>query len=215
MSIRSEGPSLGPEYFRREDERPDPLFYSEPRLLVHIDDHAIRAIGEYLSGKLPPGGVILDLMSSWRSHLPEGQAREKVVGLGLNGVEMRENPQLDDSVVHDLNSNPTLPFRDRTFDAAILTVSVQYLTMPGRVFAEVARVLKPGARFHVIYSNRMFPTKATAIWKALSDGDRANLIGAYFQQSQGWGEVEARDISPRVGSYSDPVYVVSAITSDK
>ena len=83
---------------------------------------------------LPSGGVILDLMSSWRSHLPESQPRGKVVGLGLNAVEMRENPQLDESVVHDLNANPTLPFQDDTLDAAILTVSVQYMTKPEQVF---------------------------------------------------------------------------------
>ena len=204
-----------PEYFRREDERPDALFYAEPRLVVHIDDHAIRAIGAYLSEVLPADGAILDLMSSWRSHLPECPARKKVVGLGLNRVEMKENPQLDEAVTHDLNAHPALPFRDEAFDAAILTVSVQYLTRPEQVFAEVARVLKPGTRFHVIYSNRMFPTKATAIWKALSDSDRAKLIGAYFHRSGRWGEPEARDITPRVGAYSDPVYVVSAASIDK
>ena len=209
MSSRLEGTPFREEYFRRDDERPDALFYAEPRLVVHIDDHAIRAIGGYLSEELPSGGVILDLMSSWRSHLPEEQERGKVVGLGLNSVEMRENPQLDESVVHDLNASAALPFRDKAFDAVILTVSVQYLTRPEQVFSEVARVLRPGSRFHVIYSNRMFPTKATAIWKTLSDGDRAKLIGAYFRRSGGWGEVEARDISPRVGGYSDPVYVVS------
>ncbi len=186
------------------------MFYTEPRLVVHIDQFAIEAIGEYLSGVLPSGGVLLDLMSSWRSHLPEGQPRGRVVGLGLNAVEMRENPQLDESVVHDLNANPTLPFRDDTLDAAILTVSVQYMTKPEQVFREVARALKPGARFHVIFSNRMFPTKATAIWKALSDKDRGRLVGAYFRRSGGWGEPEAKDISPRLGIYCDPVYVVSA-----
>ena len=185
------------------------MFYAEPRLVVHIDQFAIEVIREYLSGALPSGGVILDLMSSWRSHLPEGQPRGKVVGLGLNAVEMRENPQLDDALVYDLNANPTLPFRDDTLDAAILTVSVQYMTKPEQVFGEAARVLKPGGRFHVIFSNRMFPTKATAIWKALSDGDRAKLIGAYFRRSGGWGEPEARDISPRLRVYCDPVYVVS------
>ena len=210
---RQPGDLFRPEYFRRDDERPDALFYAEPRLVVHIDEHAIRAIGAYLSETLPAGGVILDLMSSWRSHLPERQARDKVVGLGLNRVEMKKNPQLDDAVVYDLNANPKLPFRNGIFDAAILTVSVQYLTNAERVFAEVARVLKPGARFHVIYSNRMFPTKATAIWKALSDSDRAKLIGAYFRRSGRWEEPEARDITPRVGGYNDPVYVVSAASA--
>ena len=212
---RQQGDLFRPEYFRREDERPDALFYAEPRLVVHIDEHAIRAIGAYLSETLPAGGALLDLMSSWRSHLPERPAMGKVVGLGLNRVEMKENPQLDEAVVHDLNANPALPFRDGAFDAAVLTVSVQYLTGPEQVFAEVARVLKPGARFHVIYSNRMFPTKATAVWKALSDSDRAKLIGAYFRRSGRWEEPEARDITPRVGAYSDPVYVVSAASIDE
>lgn len=212
MSMGS-GDLFQAEYFRRDDERPDAIFYAEPRLVVHIDEHAIRAIGAYLSELLPAGGVILDLMSSWRSHLPEGRTREKVVGLGLNRVEMRENPQLDDAVVHDLNANPALPFRDDTFDAAVLTVSVQYLIRPDLVFAEVGRALKPGARFHVIYSNRMFPTKATAVWKALSDEDRARLICVYFGRAGGWGEPEVRDISPRVGGYGDPVYVVSAASA--
>ena len=212
MSARVEDYHFRDEHFRREDERPNSVFYAAPRLVVHIDEHAIRAIGRYLSEALPSGAVMLDLMSSWRSHLPEGRKWSKVVGLGLNGVEMSENPQLDDAVVHDLNASPALPFRDKEFDAAILTVSVQYITRPEQVFAEVARVLKAGARFHVIYSNRMFPTKATAIWKALSDGDRAKLIGMYFRRSGGWGEAEAWDISPRLGFYSDPVYVVSAAT---
>ena len=210
MPEKPESP-FGPEHFRRDDERPDAVFYAEPRLVVHIDQFAIKAIGEYLLGVLPSGGVILDLMSSWRSHLPESQPRGKVVGLGLNAVEMRENPQVDDALVHDLNANPTLPFRDDTLDAAILTVSVQYMTKPEQVFGEVARALKPGARFHVIFSNRMFPTKATAIWKALSDVDRGRLVGAYFRRSGGWEEPEAKDITPRLGVYCDPVYVVSAV----
>ena len=209
MPEKPESP-FGPEHFRRDDERADAVFYAEPRLVVHIDQFAIKAIGEYLLGVLPSGGVILDLMSSWRSHLPESQPRGKVVGLGLNAVEMRENPQVDDALVHDLNANPTLPFRDDTLDAAILTVSVQYMTKPEQVFGEVARTLKPGARFHVIFSNRMFPTKATAIWKALSDEDRGRLVGAYFRRSGGWEEPEAKDITPRLGVYCDPVYVVSA-----
>ena len=133
MPEKPESP-FGPEHFRRDDERPDAVFYAEPRLVVHIDQFAIEAIREYLLGVLPSGGVILDLMSSWRSHLPEGQPRGKVVGLGLNAVEMRENPQVDDALVHDLNANPTLPFRDDSLDAAILTVSVQYMTKPEQVF---------------------------------------------------------------------------------
>ena len=120
------------EYFRRQDESEDRLFYLQPRLVVHIDDYAIDALANFFERVLPPEGVLLDLMSSWRSHLPAGFSKRKLVGLGLNAVEMAENPQLDDGVVHDINANPDLPFRSRSFDAAMVTVSIQYRSGPWR-----------------------------------------------------------------------------------
>ena len=192
------------------DESDDRLFYTEPRLVVHIDDHAIAAIGRYFSETLPEGGVILDLMSSWRSHLPPGFQAERVVGLGMNDAEMRENPQIDEYAIHDLNDDPRLPFDDAVFDAVVVTVSIQYMTRPVEVFAEVRRILKDGAYFHVIYSNRMFPTKAVAVWQSLDDRRRGQLIGSYFTSADGWEDIALYDISPNTGAYSDPVYVVSA-----
>lgn len=198
------------EYFRRQDESDDRLFYLQPRLVVHIDDYAIDALGKFFEMVLPPEGVFLDLMSSWRSHLPEGFSQRKLVGLGLNAVEMAENPQLDDGVVHDINAKPDLPFRSRSFDAAMVTVSIQYMTRPVEVFSEVKRVLKDGANFHVIYSNRMFPMKAVAIWQTLDEAQKSQLIASYFGNAGGWDTPEAVDISPRRGFYTDPLYVVSA-----
>ena len=203
-------PAYPPEFFRRMDESDDRLFYTEPRLVTHIDDQAIETIGRYFSETLPEDGVILDLMSSWRSHLPSDFRADRVVGLGMNDVEMRENPQLDEYVIHDLNDNPRLPFDDAVFDAAAVTVSIQYMTRPVEVFADVRRILKDGAAFHVIYSNRMFPTKAVAVWQSLDDRRRGQLVGSYFASSGGWEEVALYDISPDTGLYSDPVYVVSA-----
>ena len=196
--------------FQRLDETDDGLFYAQPRLVVHIDDRAIAAVRRYLGAELPQTGVALDLMSSWRSHMPEDGRELEVVGLGMNDVEMRENPQLSRRVVHDLNDNSRLPFEDESFDAAVVTVSVQYMKRPVEAFADVLRLLRDGGRFHVIYSNRMFPTKAVAVWRSLDDRDRARLIGAYFQASGDWEDLTARDISPPSPPYSDPVYAVSA-----
>ena len=108
-------PTYPPEFFRRMDESDDRLFYTEPRLVVHIDDPAIAAIGRYFSETLPENGVILDLMSSWRSHLPPDFRAGRVVGLGMNDIEMRENLQLDEYVIHDLNDDPRLPFEDDAY----------------------------------------------------------------------------------------------------
>ena len=210
MSNEDQHSNYPENYFQRVDGSDDRLFYTEPRLLVHIDDHAIAAIGEFFKQHIPENANILDLMSSWRSHLPDGFPTRKVVGLGMNEVEMRENPQLDEWVVHDLNSDPRLPFETDAFDAVVVTVSIQYMTRPVEVFSEVRRILKDDGAFYVIYSNRMFPTKAVAIWHNLDDNQRAQLIASYFVKSEGWSPPTARDVSPNLGFRTDPVSIVSA-----
>ncbi len=139
--VRQSG--LPPEYFERYDESDDRLFYLYPRLTAHIDELARCAVTQLIREELPHGGCLLDLMSSYVSHLPTDIPLTRVVGLGLNEDEMRLNPQLHEYVVHDLNDNPQLPFADATFDGVVCTVSVQYMTRPVEVFAEVARILKP------------------------------------------------------------------------
>lgn len=202
--------SLKPHFFEREDESPDPLFYREPRLLVHIDDPAIDAVRRLYEELLPHGGSFLDLMASYRSHMPESLQWQRLAGLGLNEVELRENPQLTDYAVHDINAEPSLPYGDEEFDGVVITVSVQYLTKPVEVFREVRRVLKPGGPLVVTYSNRMFPEKAVRIWRALDDADRGTLIAIYFRHAGGFDDPEADDRTPDIADYHDPVYAVWA-----
>lgn len=198
-----------PAHFERVDPTPDTAFYEMPRLVKHIDEPACEALAAFYKALLPEGGDVLDLMSSCVSHLPEDGGYGGVTGLGMNTVELEANPQLTDRIVHDLNVDPTLPFQDRSFDGCILAVSVQYLTQPEAVFREIGRVLRPGAPFAISYSNRMFPTKAVAIWRALSDADRAGLIDMYFHVSEAFGERDIHNLSPRPGR-SDPLYAVVA-----
>ncbi|GAB4212743.1 MAG: class I SAM-dependent methyltransferase [Roseiflexaceae bacterium] len=194
------------EYFERVDERDDDLFYQEARLVVHIDDRAIAATTQLFREYLPPGGAVLDLMSSWRSHLPPEVSFQRVSGLGMNETELRENPQLSDYVVQNLNRQPALPYPDATFDGCTLTVSVQYLTKPVEVFSEVRRVLRPGAPFLTVFSNRMFPTKAVAVWRALDDAGHMQLVQSYYQAA-GFREISGLNRSPR-GWWSDPLFAV-------
>ena len=196
------------DYFRRVDDTDDELFYSTPRLVVHIDDGAIAKVGEIYARLLPQGGAILDLMSSWRSHLPAHLRPARVVGLGMNRAEMEDNPALTEIVIHNLNRAPRLPFADAEFDGAVVTVSVQYMTSPIGTFAEVARVLKPGAPFIVTFSNRMFPTKAVAIWQNLDDYDHVKLVARYFMESGGFENIEFIDKSAPTTPHSDPVWAV-------
>jgi SAM-dependent methyltransferase len=197
---------IDPRFFRRMDESDDALFYAQPRMVVHIDDGAIASVGEIFLNRLPKRAALLDLMSSWRSHLPSDVMPNRVVGLGMNRAEMENNPALTQAVVHDLNRDPRLPFAADEFDAAILTVSVQYLIDPVAVFAEVGRVLKPGAQFIVSFSNRMFPTKAVAIWMEASEAQRVELVRMYLVDSGAFGDIEVIDKSLAV--QSDPIWAV-------
>jgi SAM-dependent methyltransferase len=196
------------EYFQRMDDSDDGMFYAFPRKVVHIDDGAIAALREQFAMLLPKSAVLLDLMSSWRSHLPEGLNSRRVVGLGMNAEEMADNPQLDRYVVHNLNENPALPFEDGDFDAAFCTVSVQYLTQPIDVFSQVRRVLKPGGIFIVSFSNRCFPTKGVAVWQSLNDRGHLALVTRYFEESGGWRDITAWQKPGGGWRGGDPLYIV-------
>jgi SAM-dependent methyltransferase len=221
-----------PDAFRKQDESPDSDFYGYPRLVNHIDDYAIAAVGEAYRRFLPPDGEYLDLMSSWVSHLPPDFPRKRLVGHGMNEVELRNNPALDEYFLQNLNLDPALPFEDATFDGVLICVSVQYLTQPVAVFKEIGRVLRPGCPLVVAFSNRCFPTKAVRIWTSLDDDGHARLIGAYAAESGMFRSAEAFDFSPRRTFYgvpederlreqiasgrlhTDPLYVVVARRTD-
>ena len=198
---------LPKEAFRRADETPDEEFYRTPRLVTHIDDRAIAAVTQLYREFFPPGGNILDLMSSWISHLPEDVRYERVVGLGMKDVVLRNNPRLDDYVVQNLNENPRLPFGEAEFDGVGICVSIDYLTRPVEVLREVGRVLKSGAPVVVTFSNRCFPTKAVAVWHQLDDKGHMQLVERYLQEAGGFENVRSLDRSPR-RMFSDPLYAV-------
>lgn len=194
--------------FRRLDEEDDRAFYDFPRRVVHIDDGAIARLASLYERLLPARGVVLDLMASWRSHVPPS-FQGRVVGVGMNAEEMADNPHLAGAVVRDLNHDPRLPFREAAFDAAVCAVSVQYLTRPVEVFREVGRTLRPGAPFVVSFSNRCFPTKAVALWRSTDDEEHAEIVAAYFGRTPGgWGGIETSAHTP---AHGDPLYAVWSV----
>ena len=200
-------PPLPEEAFRRYDEAPDEEFYLLPRFVTHIDKHATAAVTQLYRELFPPGGEILDLMSSWVSHLPPEVEYGRVVGLGMNEAELRRNERLDSYVVHNLNTDPRLPFADAEFDGVGICVSIDYLTRPVEVLREVGRVLKTGAPTIISFSNRCFPTKAVNIWHQLDDRGHMRLVERYLQDAGNFRDIRSLDRSPR-RLFSDPLYAV-------
>jgi SAM-dependent methyltransferase len=204
--------------FAREDAAPDDAFYDRPRMVQHIDGRARACINQAYRKAIEPGDRVLDLMSSWVSHLDGTAPQIRVTGLGMNEEELKANARLDDSLVQDLNREPRLPWSDGEFDVAVCTVSVEYLTRPHEVFAEVARVLRPGGRFVVTFSDRWFPPKVIRLWTLLHPFERMGLVLDYFRRSGQFGELETEswtgwprpedDKYYRVMLNSDPVFVV-------
>ncbi|WP_419658572.1 methyltransferase, type 11 [Desulfosarcina variabilis str. Montpellier] len=204
--------------FERTDAKADSIFYGSPRLVHHLDQTAREMVTDIYKRFVKADAKVLDLMSSWVSHLPETVRFERVSGLGLNRAELEQNPQLTDIHVHDLNTNPWLPYDDTSFDLVVCTASVEYLIHPLEVVKAVGRVLKPGGTFVVVFSNRWFPPKVIRIWEQLHEFERIGLVMEYFLRSGAFDDVQTYSMRglprPRDDKYahelqfSDPVYAV-------
>jgi SAM-dependent methyltransferase len=196
--------------FRRQDEAPDEQFYRHPRFVTHIDDGAIAAVTGLYREVFPAGGRILDLMSSWISHLPPEVAYGQVAGVGLNRAELEQNPRLTEQVVQNLNTTVRLPFPDASYDAAGITVSIDYLTRPVEVLRDLGRVLTPGGPVAISFSNRCFPSKAVAIWHTLGDAGHLDLVQRYLEEAGNWTGIRQLDLSPKKGGRrtGDPLFAV-------
>ena len=198
-------PGFPPGFFDRADATPDADFYGPPRLVRHIDEGAIAAVGE-LYAELGVGGRVLDLMSSWVSHLREPP--DELVVLGMNASELQANPMATAHVVQDLNRDPVLPFGDACFDAVLCCVSIDYLVRPVSVLAEARRVLRPGGVAAVTFSDRCFPTKAVRGWLATDDAGRCAIVADYLRRA-GFAEPEVSRRTPS-SWWGDPLYAVVA-----
>lgn len=204
--------------FQRADESDDDDFYDQPRFVTHIDDHAIDVLKSYYSQNLPKAGRILDLCSSWISHLPPELEETavatvkrnnpddngtttgrndydlEVIGMGMNDQELKANPVLTHRILQNLNKNPDLPQSLAPLDATTCVVSIDYLTCPMEILSSIRNLTKPGGIVHLIISNRCFPTKAVGRWLRVSEEERLRMVGDYLWFS-GWRNIEIVEVS--------------------
>ncbi len=204
--------------FARADAADDALFYQQPRIVDHLDASCRAQISALYDRLLPPGSKVLDMMSSWTSHLPTTRDDLAVTGLGMNATELQANLLLQERLVHDLNREPALPFEDHSFDAAICTASIEYLVRPDEVIAELARILRPGAPLVITFSNRCFPPKAIQAWSHSHDFEHLGLVNELllrqgdFERIHNWTlrQLPRPADDPYLGqlSHADPVFAV-------
>ncbi|MEI6379543.1 MAG: class I SAM-dependent methyltransferase [Cyanobacteriota bacterium ELA615] len=190
------------------DESDDAAFYCYPRFVYHVDNGFVRKLKQLYSQKLQSDSRILDLMSSWVSHLPETIQFSHVEGHGMNQEELAKNPRLDHYFIQNLNQQTSLPLEDQSFDAVLITASIQYIQYPEAIFREIARVLKPNGIAIISFSNRMFYQKAISIWRDSSEKARLEIVKSYFKAIEGFGEPEIIAKTFILGG--DPFYVVMA-----
>jgi SAM-dependent methyltransferase len=211
-------PLLNPDQRTKLDASNDLQFYDAPRFVTHVDEGFIQQLTDLYRDRLKPNSRVLDLMSSWVSHLPSDVEFDHVAGHGMNGAELARNPRLNHYFVQNLNANPKLPLEDQTFDAVICTVSVQYLQYPEAIFSEVYRVLKTDGIAIFSFSNRMFYQKAIAAWRDGSERDRVELVKSYFAAEHRFSSpevVEQAGVSSKIFQMfglpgGDPFYAVMA-----
>jgi len=196
----------------------DQLFYVIPKFVQHAGDECRGSLTEFYDAVLPKeNGDVLDLCSSWTSHYPEGWTGRRVVALGLNPLELAANPSKTEWIRQDLNNNPTLPFEDASFDVITNSLSVDYMTKPLELFAEMARVLKPGGIACCAFTNRCFPTKVVPVWtRPFTEVSHTKIVGAYYRYSStSWGDIGVADVSPDGwAGQRDPAIVVIARKED-
>jgi SAM-dependent methyltransferase len=205
---------LRPEQRRKLDPSDDALFYAEPRFVQHLDAAFRQRLTALYRERIPAGAVVLDLMSSWVSHLPEDVRYGTVIGHGLNAAELAANPRLERHWVQNLNRELRLPLEDNTIDVALVVAGWQYLEQPEAVAAELARVVRPDGQLIVAFSNRMFATKAPQMWLEGSDRQRLTLV-AEVLADHGWRIERVLAESTRaagplgwLGGQGDPFFAV-------
>lgn len=212
---------LHPDDRNKLDSTNDADFYAFPRFVTHVDGNFIEQLTNLYRDRLKPQSRILDLMSSWVSHLPDDIEFAHVEGHGMNGEELAKNPRLNHYFIQDLNQSPQLPLKDNDFDAVLISVSVQYLQYPEAIFSEIYRILKPNGIVIVSFSNRMFYQKAIAAWRDGTDLSHIQLVKSYFQSISGFTLPEVISKVDSIPSFlqmlgvmgQDPFYAVIASKS--
>ncbi len=163
----------------------DEIFYQNPRYVHHLSVSFRTRLTNLYSEYLLHHHVILDLMSSWVSHLPFDIKYKKVIGHGLNEAELSSNKRLDSFWVQNLNKTQNMPIEDSSVDVGLVVAGWQYLQYPEKVSLELSRIIKSDSLLIISFTNRAFWTKAPNIWSYSSEEKRIEYVYSVLK-ANGW-----------------------------
>ncbi len=169
----------------KSDISDDGIFYQQPRFVHHLSDSFRNRLTSLYSEYLLNHYIILDLMSSWVSHLPSNISYKKVIGHGMNEAELSSNERLGKFFVQNLNKKQNMPIEDSSVDVGLIVAGWQYLQYPEKVSLELSRVIKSDSLLIISFTNRAFWTKAPNIWTYSSEEKRIEYVTSVLT-SNGW-----------------------------
>ena len=200
----------------KSDISDDEIFYQQPRFVHHLSDSFRNRLTSLYSEYLLNHHIILDLMSSWVSHLPSNISYKKVIGHGMNEAELSSNERLDKFFVQNLNKKQNMPIEDSSVDVGLIVAGWQYLQYPEKVSLELSRVIKSDSLLIISFTNRAFWTKAPNIWTYSSEEKRIEYVTSVLT-SNGWRiekifneKTQDKKLFGFYSSESDPFFSVIA-----
>ena len=200
----------------KSDISDDEIFYQQPRFVHHLSDSFRNRLTSLYSEYLLNHHIILDLMSSWVSHLPTNISYKKVIGHGMNEAELSSNERLDKFFVQNLNKKQNMPIEDSSVDVGLIVAGWQYLQYPEKVSLELSRVIKSDSLLIISFTNRAFWTKAPNIWTYSSEEKRIEYVTSVLT-SNGWRiekilneKTQDKKLFGFYSSESDPFFSVIA-----
>ena len=200
----------------KSDISDDEIFYSQPRFVHHLSDSFRTRLTSLYSEYLLNHHIILDLMSSWVSHLPTNIRYKKVIGHGMNQAELSSNERLDSFFVQNLNKKQNMPIEDSSIDVGLIVAGWQYLQYPEKVSLELSRIIKSDSLLIISFTNRAFWTKAPNIWTYSSEEKRIEYVTSVLT-ANGWRiekvlneKTQDKKLFGFYSSESDPFFSVIA-----
>tara|TARA_Y100001968_G_scaffold243568_1_gene227455 strand:- start:344 stop:994 length:651 start_codon:yes stop_codon:yes gene_type:complete len=194
----------------------DEIFYQQPRYVHHLSLSFRERLTKLYSKYICNHYVILDLMSSWVSHLPPQIKYKKIIGHGMNKSELMANRRLDKFWVQNLNETQNMPIEDSFIDIGLIVAGWQYLQYPEKVSLELSRIIKNESLLIISFTNRAFWTKSPRIWTNSSEERRIEYVKSVLSEN-GWivekilkEKTYEKNLFGLYSSESDPFFSVIA-----